>query len=132
MRHNRDRAHTGFTLVEIMVVVATIALLAAIVTPSWLRARKRVQASRVLEDMRLIDHAIDQYAMDTHKLSGTSLDFGDIREYVKKNGVLYDTGADLFGRPYGPFTIDRVPNIPSATLAALSDVTDSTFWSPYE
>jgi prepilin-type N-terminal cleavage/methylation domain-containing protein len=131
MRYKRDRARTGFTLIEIMVVVATIALLAAIVTPSWLRARKRVQASRVLEDLRLIDHAIDQYAMDAHKRTGTAVDFNDIKDYVKKNGVLYNTGADLFGRAYGPFTIDSVPKIPPGTLAALSDVTDSTFWSPY-
>ena len=38
----------GFTLVEIMIVVAIIALLAAIAVPNFLRARKRSQATRVL------------------------------------------------------------------------------------
>ncbi len=45
----------GFTLVEIMIVVAIIALLAAIAVPGFLRARKRSQASRILNDLRMID-----------------------------------------------------------------------------
>ncbi len=44
--------HAGFTLVEIMIVVAIIALLAAIAVPGFLRARKRSQASRILNDLR--------------------------------------------------------------------------------
>jgi prepilin-type N-terminal cleavage/methylation domain-containing protein len=47
----------GFTLVEIMIVVAIIALLAAIAVPGFLRARKRAQASRILNDLRLIAKA---------------------------------------------------------------------------
>ncbi len=43
----------GFTLVEIMIVVAIIALLAAIAVPGFLRARKRSQASRVLNDLQI-------------------------------------------------------------------------------
>ena len=53
---NKVRA---FTLVEIMIVVAIIALLASLAVPSFLRARKRSQATSALEDLRLIDAAID-------------------------------------------------------------------------
>ncbi len=60
----------GFTLVEIMIVVAIIALLAAIAVPGFLRARKRSQASRIINDLRLIDSAVDQYAIETNKQSG--------------------------------------------------------------
>ena len=49
----------GFTLVEIMIVVAIIALLAAIAVPGFLRARKRSQASRIINDLRLVDAAVD-------------------------------------------------------------------------
>ena len=55
----------GFTLVEIMIVVAIIALLAAIAVPGFLRARKRSQASKILNDLRMIDSAVDQYAIET-------------------------------------------------------------------
>ncbi len=60
----------GFTLVEIMIVVAIIALLASIAVPNFLRARKRSQATRILEDLRLLDSASDQYAIETNKISG--------------------------------------------------------------
>ena len=59
---NKNRG--GFTLVEIMIVVAIIALLAAIAVPNFLRARKRSQATRILEDLRMIDSAVDQYAIE--------------------------------------------------------------------
>ena len=62
----------GFTLVEIMIVVAIIALLAAIAVPGFLRARKRSQASKILNDLRLIDAAVDQYAIETAKTTGAS------------------------------------------------------------
>ena len=45
----------AFTLVEIMIVVAIIALLAAIAVPGFLRARKRAQGSRIMNDLRLIE-----------------------------------------------------------------------------
>src|SRR5206468_6573658 len=44
-----NKRRGGFTLVEIMIVVAIIALLAAIAVPGFLRARKRSQASRILK-----------------------------------------------------------------------------------
>ena len=50
-----------------MIVVAIIALLAAIAVPGFMRARKRSQASRILTDLRLIDSAIDQYAIENNK-----------------------------------------------------------------
>ena len=61
----RLRGRAGFTLVEIMIVVGVIALLAALALPGMLRARKRAQASRVKDDLRLIEAAVDQYAIET-------------------------------------------------------------------
>src|SRR6059058_1870717 len=90
----------GFTLVEIMIVVAIIALLAAIAVPGFLRARKRSQASKILNDLRMIDAAIDQYAIETGKKTGDPVDVTDWTNYVKKDTTLYTTGADLFGNAY--------------------------------
>src|SRR5688572_28669330 len=73
----------GFTLVEIMIVVAIIALLAAIAVPNFLRARKRSQATRVLEDLRMIDSAIDQYAIETNKTTGATVSWTDVKAYLK-------------------------------------------------
>ena len=126
-----NRKHPGFTLVEIMIVVAIIALLAAIAVPGFLSARKRSQASKILNDLRMIDAAVDQYAIETNRTTGNVVNTADWTNYVKKNSILYNTGADLFGNSYGPQTVDTIPQVPTADYANLSDVAGTGFWSPY-
>ena len=133
MKPNKlNRRRGGFTLVELMIVVAIIALLASIAVPGFLRARKRSQASRVLNDLRHLDGAIDQYALETNKPGDFVATFTDLRVYLKPGGTLYNTGHDIFGNQYGPsFTVDFPPRIPPNTFIALSDVAGTDFWSPY-
>jgi prepilin-type N-terminal cleavage/methylation domain-containing protein len=125
------RSIKGFTLVEIMIVVSIIAILAALAVPGFLRARKRSQASRIINDLRLIDSAVDQYAIENNKTSGSPVPIADWTNYLKKGTNLYVTGVDIFGNSYGPQTVDSLPSVPAASKSALSDVTDNTFWSPY-
>jgi prepilin-type N-terminal cleavage/methylation domain-containing protein len=131
MLNRINKRHGGFTLVEIMIVVAIIALLAAIAVPGFLRARKRSQASRILNDLRLIDSAVDQYAIETNKASSVAVNITDWTNYMKKGSVLYNSGADIFGNSYGAQTVDSLPSVPTASKASLSDVADTNFWSPY-
>jgi prepilin-type N-terminal cleavage/methylation domain-containing protein len=130
------KTRAGFTLVEIMIVVAIIALLAAIAVPNFLRARKRSQASRVLEDLRMIDAAIDQYAIERNKASAASLSFDDLMPYFKQGTALYtSSGKDMFQNNYNNgtvFTIDGVPKVNTDTYNSLSDVAPSEFWSPFK
>jgi prepilin-type N-terminal cleavage/methylation domain-containing protein len=121
----------GFTLVEIMIVVAIIALLAAIAVPGFLRARKRSQASRIINDLRLIDSAVDQYAIENNKISGTALVVADWTAYLKSGSALYNTGSDLYGNSYGAQTVDALPKVPAAAWNTLSDVAGTAFFSPY-
>jgi prepilin-type N-terminal cleavage/methylation domain-containing protein len=125
------RPKKAFTLVEIMIVVAIIALLAAIAVPGFLRARKRSQASRILNDLRLIDNACDMYAIENNKKTNDPVSVADWTNYLKKGSNLYLTGKDILGNSYGPQAVDDIPAVPAATKTALSDVTDITFWSPY-
>ena len=130
-RINKNRS--GFTLVEIMIVVAIIALLAAIAVPNFLRARKRSQAARCLEDLRILDSALDQYAIETNKQSGFNPSFADLKNYIKTGTPLYTAGDnDMFGNSYGTYTVDQTPKVATATFNALSDVADASFWSPYK
>jgi prepilin-type N-terminal cleavage/methylation domain-containing protein len=126
-----NKKRGGFTLVEIMIVVAIIALLAAIAVPGFLRARKRSQASRILNDLRLIDAACDQYAIENNKASQASVGVADWTSYLKSGTLLYSTGKDLFGDAYGAQTVDTIPKVPAAAFSTLSDVAPSSFWSPY-
>lgn len=122
----------GFTLVEIMIVVAIIALLASIAVPGFLRARKRAQATRILNDLRILDGSIDLYAIENNKASGANPTLADLKAYLKKGTALYNTGYDILGAAYGPFTVDSLPKVPASSKAALSDVADTNFWSPYQ
>jgi prepilin-type N-terminal cleavage/methylation domain-containing protein len=127
-----SQSKSAFTLVEIMVVVAIIALLASIAVPNFLRARKRSQATRILEDLRIIDSAIDQYAIENNKAGGTTVAWSDIQSYLKKGSVLYNSGgSDLLGNFYVGYTVDSIPKVRSTTFVKLSDVAPSDFWSPY-
>lgn len=133
MLKSLSRSRKGFTLVEIMIVVAIIALLAAIAVPNFLRARKRSQATRILEDLRLIDAATDQYAIEYNLKTDDQVSWNKIKLYLKPNSTLYTTGKSVLDQSYTGYTtiVDRGLQTPPGTGAALSDVAPLEFWSPF-
>src|SRR4051794_23450305 len=132
MNFRIGRKSTGFTLTELMVVVAIIALLVSLAVPAFLRGRKRGQASRVINDLRQIDSAVDQYALENHLTPGASITTAAWTSYLKKGTILYNSGLDVLGNSYGNQTVDIAPKVPSATWNALSDVAGTDFFSPYD
>ena len=131
MKTRFSKGRQGFTLVEIMIVVAIIALLASIAVPGFLRARKRSQASRIINDLRLIDGAVDMYAIENNKKGGDPVPVLDWTKYMKTGTQLHRTGTDILGASYGPQTVDVIPKVNPSTYASLSDVAPDPFWSPY-
>ncbi len=73
----------GFTLTEIMIVVAIIGLLAAIAIPSFIKARTNSMDSICSNNLRQIDAAKDQYAMDNDNQAPADLD-ALVPTYIKK------------------------------------------------
>lgn len=121
----------GFTLVEIMIVVAIIALLASIAVPNFLRSRKRAQATQVLEDLRLIDSAWDLHRIEFPK---DAMSWARIQKYLKNGTRLYNSdNKDIFGNEFqGDATKpDGVPQVHQDTFEALSDVAPADFWTPF-
>lgn len=131
MKFSLRRRRSAFTLIEIMIVVAIIALLAAIMTGNAVRARKRAQATHVLTDLRMLDTAMGQWAAENNKKVGDVADFSDLLPYVKMRGSV-SSGRDLFNQAYGPFSVDFTPKVADFTFNSLSDVAPADFWSPFK
>src|SRR6267154_2397399 len=97
MRHNTlKRDNQGFTLVEIMIVVAIIGLLAALAVPGFVKARKQSQGRRILNDCRQMDAAIDQWALENGKTDGATVDTVGAASYLKTAWK----SNDLLGNAY--------------------------------
>ena len=86
MKTNHNIRRAGFTLVEIMIVVAIIGLLAAIAIPNFIKARASSQANACINNLRQIDAAANQFALEKGKTSGQSINFPtDLTPYIKLN-----------------------------------------------
>lgn len=118
-----------------MLVVAILALLAALAIPNYLRARKRSQAVRMLDDLKAVDHAIDLYAAEYHKAGNetiTEADMDFLRRYLKERILLYQSlPNDMFGNEIMLTTLGSPPRVNVATYNVLSDVAPLEFWRPY-
>ena len=83
MRINRNRR--GFTLVEIMIVVAIIALLAAIAVPNFVQARNAARNGNCINNLRIVDASKEQYAIENNIATGGACTSTEITPYLKNN-----------------------------------------------
>jgi prepilin-type N-terminal cleavage/methylation domain-containing protein len=95
MKINTSR-RAGFTLVEIMIVVAIIGLLAAIAIPNFVRARTTSQTNACINNLRQIDGAIQQWALENNAQPTSTVGVADVSAYLGRG-----TGATINGTAAG-------------------------------
>lgn len=117
------RTAKGFTLVEIMIVVAIIGILIAIAVPGFLRAREVSRRNSCQENQTKIDAALQQYVLENN--------LADLASYVNDGTEQADAGDTTWTDPDGQLVgegsyIRFAPDCPSSGLYGI----DSTRTDP--
>jgi prepilin-type N-terminal cleavage/methylation domain-containing protein len=111
MKTNNTRK-AGFTLVEIMIVVAIIGLLAAIAIPNFVKARNTAQQNACINNLRQIDGAKHQWALENKKADTDSPSTAECAPYIKNNVFPNCPGT-------GTYTVNAVNTDPTCTKSTL-------------
>jgi len=113
----KTSAASAFTLVEIMIVVAIIGLLASIAIPNYVKARDNSQQKACINNLRQLDGAVQQYALENKLSSSVGYSLSVLKPYLK-----LDSNSNIPSCPAnGTYSAgSTVTNSPTCTLSTAS------------
>ncbi len=111
-QHHGTRGKSGFTLVEIMIVVAIIGLLAVIAAPNYVRVRAFSQTNICLNNLRQITGAKAQLSIEARLTQGDAVADEELNPYLKQD---FDELKEPAGYSY---VVGNIGIAPACTLGA--------------
>ena len=113
----RPSGDCGFTFVEIMIVVALIGLLAAIAVPSWHRALQNSQLHSIANNLRMLESAKAQYALEHRLATSQTIALSDLAPYLRAGQLPKPVAEETYSIGGGSTVADLVQADFSGTLA---------------
>jgi prepilin-type N-terminal cleavage/methylation domain-containing protein len=109
----KTASRSGFTLVEIMIVVAIIGMLASIAIPNYVKARDNSQQKACINNLRQLDGAAQSWALENKKMSSDTYTLDDLKPYIKLESTGNLPGCPAHG-VYTPGT--AISNSPTCNI----------------